>query len=316
MGSMRLTQARRSLRNFGWWKFTLLLVAALPLPLSTAIAGDANSNQPPQVIGGFTYLDPTKSLLSHCTVEYDAAGAVTNIRKGFVTDEDLILIARLPRVTGLYFYAGPEITQRGMSALYMASNLVSLSMCAMFATNNMAAMVGRMGQLKSLRWDFGRLSDSDLRNLVQLTNLEELVLRPGSIVGPGAMCLLTNLTHLKRLDFSSGVRWDSPTLKVLQMKGDVTQKIREAAPNELVSQLMCLSKLPELQSLTLSEFPTFEVKHYQALAHIPKLDSLTLLRCGYNSDWTNLVRQLPKLTKATISGNWNDGESYTWSRPP
>ena len=241
-------------------------------------------------------------------VRRDKDGAVVDISAIGVTDDALAIISREPSVRELTF-TRMNVTDKGIAALRQMTNLVSLRVAA----RNVVQVASNLSQLRRLDFWCSGFTPAELPGLIQMTNLEELRLGRGWTLGTNALAAMTNLMHLKKLNFHAGM-YNEELAKWLGLKGPDLAVWRNGKLNPFLNQVASLTNLASLEELDL-EIQDFGDEQLKQLAGAPSLKRLTLALWNdrLSKDWRRVLEEFPVLENAEV---WQGGTKQTWVREP
>jgi len=242
------------------------------------------------------------------SIRRDKDGKVVYIGPGPVSDDNLSLIIREPSIRELCLI-GWRVTDKGLAALQQMTNLVSLKL----ASRNSVQIVCRLTQLRQLDMWCNALRPADLRYLIQMTNLEELEIPAGPMMGSNALTALRKLPHLKRLVFGDREYIRDGPVKELRTENNAVRTIGDDQQADISKQLQSLTNLVFLEELELQDFEVFGDDELRRLGKLPRLKSLTLYDTPVSENWTNIVRQFPALTNA-VARSFEERKEQRWVR--
>ncbi|MGV3609002.1 MAG: leucine-rich repeat domain-containing protein [Planctomycetaceae bacterium] len=208
---------------------------------------------------------------------------------GTVKDEDLAILAKLPRLRFLRVDSD-HITDQGIAALEGCTNLHDVVIEGNQLTGKGLAVVVKLPNLKGLHWDSELTTDGDLECLRDNLKLEELHLRGNTLHDAGLEAVST-CTNLERLTFMYG-EFSGPAIRSLEQlqKLKYLKLFEVSFPRESVASL---AKLPKLESVYLS-VPLLP-EDLALLGSMTTLKSLTLSGTKLTGEGLKHLTQLKEL---------------------
>ena len=230
------------------------------------------------------------------SVERNAKGSIVavNLRGTWVTDVELIDIARLPnlekldlahtrisdegmrnlkpatKIRELSLYYSEQITDQGMTAIKEWKALKRLQLRGTRISNGTLEIVSHLPQLESLDIANTQITESGMEYLLALTSLKELALGRGRL-GEADLSFLRMLPSLTELDLS-GAKPQPP-----DMGG---KRVRRIPPTPPMPQktLDALANLKNLRRLKLG-YSGISAEDLNELSKLPSVERLGLEAC-------------------------------------
>ena len=246
-------------------------------------------------------------------------------------DEDLAVLAKLPRLRRLSLARCDRLTDESMPHIGRLTELESLDLTGFVGQT---ASIG--GSLPADYVDPGsKLTPSSMREVAKLRKLRRLILF-GVSVGDAGMEILADagMPELRELNLDySGVESEGikqlasfPRLQSLSIESLMTLRDADLARiakhkglrrlsvggNGFTSAyftergLASVAKLENLEVLTLAHWGKLESRHYRMLTRLEKLESLTIQGCA-NFDADALSYFAPMTTLKSLSLHWLGG---------
>jgi Leucine-rich repeat (LRR) protein len=217
----------------------------------------------------------------------DRAGRITgvNLRSSWVTDSDLLRLAKLPHLTHLDLSL-TRISDHGLQQLKDAPGIVELNLyyAEQITDEGMAAVKG-WKKLKRLNLRGTKITDTTLEHLANVTTLESLDVGYAQITDVG-LDRLTPLLNLKELAISGNKLTDVglqslrhlPGLTSLSLGG--SQRTDSGLWSISLTELGldAITTLKELRELRLDGMPV-SARWLEKLKTLDKLERLSLQGC-------------------------------------
>ncbi len=195
-----------------------------------------------------------------------------------ITDQGLLRLKNLARITELNLFYAELITDEGVAAIRGWKKLERLNLRGTKITDNTLAMLAGMPSLVSLDAGYAEITDAGLRHLATLSSLRELAIG-GNKLNEVGLEVLHALPKLARLDLSGRQRTDSGlwVVSVTDLGLDAVATLVElrelnVSGSQLSSRgLARLSKLARLEHLDLHGARRVGDDAVPALAALPRL---------------------------------------------
>jgi hypothetical protein len=170
------------------------------------------------------------------------------LRWADIADEDLAILARMPRLEELNLNETP-VTDAAMAYVARAPNLQAIELHHTKITDAGLMNVAKLKQLRRLRLSATDVADEGLRHLAGLEHLNELDLEHTKITDRGVVHV-ASLSHLERLNLSlNAITEDEfPRLASLLCLKQLNIQLTPIGPSALAT----LPKLPALESVQLT----------------------------------------------------------------
>lgn len=266
------------------------------------------------IIGSLVSLSAVKVEDLGGRVERDAAGQIVglHLRASWVTDGDLLEVARLPQLQRLDL-SQTRITDQGLAFLKPATNLREVNLAYAEKIGDPAhAVVKQWKNLRRLNLRGTLISDETAAAAAALPQLEFLDIAD-SIVGDFGVDALTAAQHLKELSMGN-IRMSEAGFQSLReftslLHLDLSGK-RHGAPSKISQRgVEAIASLRQLHSLRLGH-TAFADKSLAILGTMPALEQLGLEFCPDVADaalpsltaWKSLRRVDLHGTKVTAEG--------------
>jgi Leucine-rich repeat (LRR) protein len=202
----------------------------------------------------------------------------TTDRYPYATDEVMPFISKLTGLKSLNLKRS-NITDEGMKYITNIKSLESLDLPDR-ATNRSMAYVSQLTSLKRLYFYEGDgrspVTDSGLRHLAKLTNLEELALS-GESMGDAGMVYIKDLPRLEYLFIRGSHFGDNGMVQIKDMKSLKMLTFHEGVGYISDAGLICISDIPNLNVLCLHGMRNITD---EGIARLTKMRSLKKLEIG------------------------------------
>ncbi len=241
----------------------------------------------------------------------DRAGRITgvNLRSTWVTDSDLLQLARLPHLTHLDLSL-TRITDHGLQQLKGAPGILELNLyyAEQITDEGMAAVKG-WKKLKRLNLRGTKITDTTLEHLANVTTLESLDIGFAQITDVG-LDRLTPLLNLKELAISGNKLTDVGLQSLRQLSGLTSLSLggSQRTDSGLWSisltelGLDAISTLKDLRELRLDGMPV-SARWLEKLKSLSKLERLSLQGCQrLGDDGAPVLGSWPSLQVLDLKG--------------